>query len=148
MMKCTRLLAISFNLYSMSAIAAHVCEVKLAHMEDYTTTVATKIVETKHGMIKSEIFGTMLVEDQKISRSGKEKSKTVLDLHGVVDGWDSEQESTFVFIRKTYKNGVRKDWQGFEQRFTVKGTDRLRGFFDEYKVDISCVATNENQQNN
>lgn len=129
----------------MSAVAGHVCEVKLAHMEDFNVTVASKTVTTKHGIIKSEIFGPMVLEDQKVSRNGKEKSRVELDLHGVVDGWDNNQESTFVFVRKSYKKGIRSGWESFEQRFTVRGTDNLRGFFDQYKVDISCVATNENE---
>lgn len=143
-MKNFRMLALMINFYSVSAVAGHVCTVQLAHTEDLYNTAGEKVVETKHGIISSKIFGTIVVEHEKVNRKGIVKEAVHMDLHGVVDGWDGQQESSFAFVRKTYKNGKRIGWENFDKRITVKGTSRVRDWFDNYKVEIDCVATDEN----
>lgn len=135
---------LALTILSTHALASHECSLELAHSEDLATTIATKTVSTNHGTIRSVDYGTILIEEQKITRRGKVKSQLNLDVHAVANGWDDQQETTFVIVRKGYKNGKRISWETVSDKFTLKGTEKRRAWFDEYKLEISCEAKNEN----
>lgn len=133
-MKRTRILAYIFNLYSMSAVASYDCTLKLAHSEDLNVTVAEKVVSIGRGEMKAGNVGTLFVEFE------KKKKTFTLDINAVMNGWQNEEDATFVIIRRT-KTRRNTTAETISEIMNLKGNDQLTGWFDSYKLDISCRTT-------
>ncbi len=129
---------------SLQVFAGHDCKLTIAEMEDFRRPIGELEASTSHGILQSINYGTILVEDEKISRSGKIKNQIKLDVHAVANGWDNEQETTFVVVRKGYKKEKRVLWETASEKVTVFGTEKKTIWFEIYKLDIDCKANNEN----
>ena len=134
MKKRTRALAYLINLYSMSAVAGYECVLKLAHTEDLYTTVAEKTVSIDQGRMISGNMGTLFVE---FERNPKRIS---IDINAVMSGWKGEEDASFIMIRRTQKRYSNSSSTSSEI-MTVKGDDQMTGWFDSYKLDISCKSS-------
>jgi hypothetical protein len=130
-MKRTRILAYIFNLYSMSAVAGYDCTLKLAHNEDLYKTVAEKTLSIETGEMNSGNMGTLFVEFE------KNRKKISLDINAVMSGWKGEEDATVVIIRRTKKRYSTSS-ETVSEIMTVKGDNKLTGWFDAYKLDMSC----------
>ena len=133
-MKKARILAYLFNLYSMSAVAGYECTLKLAHSDDLNKTIAEKVIVISGGEMKSNNMGTLYVEFE------KGRKKTTLDINALISGWQNEEDATFVILRQTkVKKTITA--QTISDVMKLKGDDQLTGWFDSYKLDISCRIT-------
>ncbi len=132
-MKRTRILACLLNFYSMSAVADYECILKLAHTEDLHKTIAEKTLTIGQGEMKSGNMGTLFVEFE------KNRKKTSLDINAVLSGWKGEEDASVVIIRRTKKrySGVAET---VSEIMTVKGDDKLTGWFDAYKLEMNCLV--------
>lgn len=131
MMKRTRIIALFFNLYSVSAVAGYECHLKLSHTEDPHKVIAEKSVRIEEGRIISGYMGTLFTED------AKKRKETSLDINAVMSGWKGEEDASIVIIRRaTNKRNVETNT--ISEVMTVKGDNSLTGWFDSYKLDISC----------
>lgn len=133
-MKRTRILAYIFNLYSMSAVAGYDCDLKLAHNEDLYKTIAEKTLSIKEGAMNSGNMGTLYVEFE------KNRKKISLDINAVMSGWKGEEDATVVIIRRTKKRYSTSS-ETVSEIMTVKGNNKLTGWFDAYKLEMSCQVT-------
>ena len=133
-MKNTRILAFIFNLYSMSAVAGYDCTLKLAHNEDLYKTIAEKTLSIETSAMNSGNMGTLFVE------LAKNRKKISLDINAVMSGWKGEEDATVVIIRRTEKR-YSSSSQTVSEIMTVKGDNKLTGWFDSYKLDMSCKVS-------
>lgn len=135
-MKKARVLAYMLNLYSMSAAAGYQCHLKLAHNEDLYKTVAEKTVSIQEGHMSAGKLGTLFVESQ---RGNKIVS---LDINAVMSGWKAEEDATFVIIRSIQKKRSTKT-ETVSEKISIKGTDSVTNWFDNYMLDIKCQINDE-----
>ena len=134
MKKRTRALAYLINLYSMSAVAGYECVLKLAHTEDLHTVVAEKTVTIAQGKMTSGNMGTLFVEFE------RNRKRISIDINAVMSGWKGEEDASFIMIRRTKKRYSNRS-STISEIMTVKGDDQMTGWFDSYKLDISCKAS-------
>lgn len=127
----TRIIACFFNLYSMSAVAGYECVLQLSHTENLDKVIAEKTVHIGNHQMRAGSEGILFVEYQ------KGKKKTTLDINSVMSGWEDEEDATFAVIRWT-SNRRNVRGEAVSEKFTLKGDDELTGWFDSYKLDISC----------
>jgi hypothetical protein len=131
-MRKARILAYCLNLMSISAAAHYECELKLAHSEDLYTTIATKKVEVKKAVMNAGNMGVLFVESE------SKRRQTTLEINGVMSGWENEEDASFVIIRREKRKYSSKFQRLTDQVLTVKGNDKITGWFDSYKIDIDC----------
>lgn len=131
MMKRTRMIALFFNLYSVSAVAGYECTLKLSHTEDLHKVIAERTVRVEQGRMISGYMGTLFTEDQ------RKRKETTLDINAVMSGWNGEEDASFVIIRRATKRR-NVETSTISEVMTVKGNNSLTGWFDSYKVDIAC----------
>ena len=132
-MKRTKFLAYVVNFFSMSAVAAGLeCQMNLAHVEDLYHNVAEKIVSVESGKIRSGNLGTLYVESQ------KRGSRSQLDLHAVLTGWDQTEDANFVVIRKLIKKDKIKSSVRISEILNLKAHEQKTFWFDQYRLDINC----------
>ena len=136
MKKRTRALAYLLNLYSMSAVAGYECVLKLAHTEDLNTTVAEKTVTIDQGRMTSGNMGTLFVEFE------RNRKRISIDINAVMSGWKGEEDASFIMIRRTKKRYSNSS-ATISEIMTVKGDDQMTGWFDSYKLEISCKVMAE-----
>lgn len=133
-MKKARVLAYMLNLYCMSASASYDCVLKLAHNENLYQTIAEKTLSISEGEMKSGNMGTLFVEFQ------KNRKKISLDINAVMSGWKGEEDATFVMIRRTKKR-YTSNAETVSEIMTVKGNNKMTGWFEDYKLEISCQVS-------
>lgn len=130
-MKRTRLIAMLFNFYSMSAVAGYECVLKLAHNEDLYKTVAERTLVAERSTMSAGSMGTLFVEQDKRNK------KISLDINAVMSGWSGEEDASFVIIRRTSKRRSHHA-ETVSEIMTVKGDSSMTGWFDNYKLEINC----------
>jgi len=133
-MKRTRILAYLFNIYSMSAVAGYDCTLKLFHTNDLNKVIASKTLSIAQGRMNSGNMGTLYVEFE------KNRKKISIDINAVLNGWSSEEDATFVMIRRTKKR-YSSSVETISEIMNVHGNDQMVGWFDSYKLDINCQVT-------
>ena len=133
-MKRTRILAYILNLYSMSAVAGYDCNLKLAHSTNPDQVIGEKTLTIAQGNMNSGNMGTLFVESE------NNRKKISLDINAVMSGWDSDENATFVMIRRTKKRYSTSS-STVSEIMTIKGNDHVTGSFDSYKLDINCKVT-------
>lgn len=133
-MKRTRVLAYLINFYSMSAVAGYECVLKLAHTDDLNRVVGEKTLTIAQETMNSGNMGTLFVE----SENGRKKVS--LDINAVMNGWRGKEDATFVMIRRTKKRYSTSS-STVSEIMALKGDDNFVGWFDSYKLDISCKVT-------
>lgn len=131
MKKRTRLLACLLNFYSMSAVASYECVLKLAQNNDLNTVIGEKTLIAAPGTMNSGNLGTLFVEFE------NNRKKISLDINAVMNGSVGKENATFVMIRRTTKRFSIKS-STVSDVLTLKGSDQVEGWFDTYKLDISC----------
>ncbi len=82
-------------------------------------------------------MGTLFLELEKRTK------KVSLDINAVMSGWAGEEDANFVIIRKAKRKYSANHAETISEIMTVKGTDKLTGWFDSYKLDISCEVKNQ-----
>jgi len=130
-MKKTKVLAYLISFHSMSSLASYECQLKLARNDDIDSTIAEKTLTIDQGRMNSGNMGTLFVEYE------KNRKKISLDINAVMSGWRGEEDATFVIIRRIKKR-YSTNAETLSEILTVKGNDKITGWFDSYKLDISC----------
>lgn len=135
-MKRTRIIAMLFNFYSMSAVAGYECVLKLAHIEDLYKTVAEKTLLIERSNMSAGSMGTLFVE------LDKRNKKISLDINAVMSGWQGEEDATFVIIRRESKRRSHRA-ETVSEKMTLKGDSSMTGWFDSYKLEIECKVRDD-----
>jgi hypothetical protein len=130
-MKRTKFLALCFNVFSMSAVAGYECELKLAHMEDFQTTIATRTVQVGKNKMESGNMGMLFMESENRRR------RISLDINAMMNGWEGEEDAAFVILRRTRKKSSA-DAVRLSEVVMLEGNQKTTAWFDAYKVDIEC----------
>lgn len=130
-MKWTRLLAMFFNLYSMSAVAGYECMIHLSSSDDIQKIIASKTISVESGEMISGDFGTLLVE------SSSKNKKISLAISAVMSGWKGSEDASLIVHRTSEKNEDTRS-VAVSDSMTFKDTDSITSWFEEYKIDINC----------
>jgi hypothetical protein len=125
-----------FVLFSSSAFADYVCEIKLAHSEDFKTTIATKSISEKANKISTVRGGVIVVEDENGNR------RTVVEISGIFDTF-KDSESVSLSLRRKYIKKKKEEIESMPGLVEVIGNSKATGFIDSYKLDAECKITEE-----
>jgi hypothetical protein len=115
----------------MSAVAGYECTLKLSHKDNLDLVISEKTLSIAEGKMNSGNMGTLFVEFE------NNRKKISLDINAVMSGWRGEEDATFVMIRRTKKRYSTSS-ATVSEIMSIKGDDYITGWFDTYKLDISC----------
>lgn len=130
-MRRIKVLTLLLNLHSISAVAGYECLLQFSHTENLKQVISEKIVQVEKEQLVSGDFGTVITEEL------TKKLLVGVTVHAVVSGESGGEDATFVMMRKVQKKNNSKA-ERISENFTLKGNEDLTGWFDSYKVDISC----------
>lgn len=130
-MKRVRFLAMLINFHSISAVAGYECLLQFAHTENLNQVISEKVVQVDRESLISKDFGTVITEEQ------TRKMLIGVNVRAVMSGEQGGEDATFVMMRTIQKKNSSKA-ERISENFTLKGNDDFTGWFDAYKVDISC----------
>lgn len=130
-MKRVRFLAMLINFHSISAVAGYECLLQFSHTENLNQVISEKVVEVEKEELISKDFGTVITEEQ------TRKLLVGVNVRAVLSGEIGAEDATFVMMRTVQKKNNSKA-ERISENFTLKGNEDLTGWFDSYKVDISC----------
>jgi hypothetical protein len=130
-MKRTKFLAMCFNFFSMSALAAYQCELKLSHENDPKTILAARTVQVGNNKMESGNMGTLLMESE------TKRKRTSLDINAMMNGTKNEEDAAFVILRRTRKKNSASA-QRISDVLLLQANQQASAWFESYKLDIEC----------